>query len=120
MNGKSILTGFIIGGIAAGIATILTAPTSGKETRKYLSENKDTWIEQLSQIKLDLGEITKSITILSTEGREGLTSFIRDVKTLIEGWKADIKPHQEQLKSEIDVIQDTIQELERTLELHTK
>ncbi|MEQ2525611.1 YtxH domain-containing protein [Bacillaceae bacterium CLA-AA-H227] len=118
MNGKSLLTGFIIGGIAAGIATILTAPTSGKETRKYLSENKDTWIEQLSQLKLDLGEITKSITTLSTEGREGLTSFILDVKTLIEGWQEDIKPHQEQLKSEIDSIQDTLQELERKIELH--
>ena len=38
MKGKSFLVGFLIGGAAAGISTLLTVPNSGKNTRMNMKD----------------------------------------------------------------------------------
>lgn len=112
MKGKSILYGFIIGGISAGIVTILAAPHSGKETRHYIKKNKDDILTQVLEIKLDLVNMRNSFATLSNEGKNHVLSFIQEVKVLIETWQKEVKPHQEQLRNEIEIIQKKIQELE--------
>lgn len=115
MKVKSILYGFVIGGVSAGIAAIFSAPLSGKETRYYLKKNKDDIMTEVLEIKLDLVNMKNSITTLTKEGKEGILSFIQEVKVLIETWKNEVRPHQEQIKNEIEIIQEKIQELEASI-----
>ncbi len=48
MKGKSFLVGFLIGGAAAGISTLLTVPNSGEKTRMNMKANTDVWIKQFT------------------------------------------------------------------------
>lgn len=120
MKGKSLLLGFLVGGVAAGITTLLTAPASGKDTRKYIVENKDSLKEQLSILKENVSEVSQSISSLTKEGKEGIGAFIQDIKTLTEAWKTDIAPHQEQLKKELQALQESLNDLELKLESSKK
>ncbi|WP_019153353.1 YtxH domain-containing protein [Robertmurraya massiliosenegalensis] len=115
MNKKSLLMGFLIGGISAGVATLLSAPSSGKETRTYMKENTQIWKEQILELTSDLDRLKSSFTVLTKEGKDGISSFIKDVKILVETWKIDMKPHEEQLKKELQTLQNSIQELESTM-----
>lgn len=116
MKTRSLWYGFLIGSISAGIATLLAAPSSGRETRQYLKENKEDIMKQLLEIKINLNELKNSISVLSKEGKVGITAFIQDSKTLIESWQSDIKPNQEKLKNELQSIKETIQELETSIQ----
>lgn len=120
MNTKSLLFGLVTGGLAAAVATLLSAPASGKETRRYLVENKETWKKQLLELKDDLQNVAKSITVLSKEGKDELKVFIQDIKILIDSWKKEIAPNEEHLKNELQSIQDTLVKLESGLDIKGK
>ncbi len=115
MNGKSYLTGFILGAVASGIFTLLTAPNSGKGTRIQLNNTVQPFIHGLSEIKSHLHELQKDVTSAAFEGKETICTFLSDIKIVIEDWKNDIHPHQLQLQQEIASLEKTIAEIERTL-----
>ncbi|MEK4149069.1 YtxH domain-containing protein [Robertmurraya sp. FSL W8-0741] len=115
MNKKSFMLGLLIGGISAGVAALLSAPASGKESRIFIKENTHIWKQQLFELAHDLEKIKTSISALTKEGKDTLSSFIKDVKILLETWQIEMKPHEEQLKNELHSIQKTIQELESSL-----
>lgn len=115
MKAKSLLLGFIIGGTAACIGTLLSAPASGKETRKYLNENKTCLTNQLIEVKKHLINLKSSVVIASKEGKETIATFSSDVKTSITNWKQDILPHQQEIQRELQAIETAIQELETNL-----
>lgn len=116
MKATSLWAGFLVGGIAAGIATILTAPATGEESRHRLKESKGEMERKLHEIKSGLDEIKNTVTKLSTEGKVVVTDFIQDVKILIKAWQKDIAPHQHQLKNEIHSLQKTLEQLEESID----
>ncbi|WML49651.1 YtxH domain-containing protein [Neobacillus sp. PS3-34] len=120
MKIKHFLYGFAIGGLAAGISTLLSAPKSGKETRAALKENTDLWKEQLADLKNSLIELKDASMNASKEARIHTSNFLRETQTSITNWKADILPHQDELKQEITEIETTIQQLEANLSDQTK
>lgn len=115
MSAKSFLSGFLIGGIAAGITTLLTTPYSGKEVRKACSENGKAFLQHIQELKIDLNEIKNSVKTATVEGKTVLSAFIEDLKLSLETWQVEVKPHQELLQQELDELQSTINELENDL-----
>ncbi|HEO8421487.1 YtxH domain-containing protein [Niallia sp. FSL W8-0635] len=115
MSAKSFLSGFLIGGIAAGITTLLTTPYSGKEVRKVCSDNGKAFLQHIQELKIDLNEIKDSVKTVTVEGKTVLSDFIKDLKLSIETWQEEVKPHQELLQQELDELQSTINELENDL-----
>lgn len=120
MKAKSLLLGFIAGGITAGIATLLSAPSSGVDTVKNLRAQKEVLKEQLLGIKNDLMVLKESVTTLSKEGKAEISGFVQEIKTLIESWQEEISPHQQHLQNELVSIQKAIQEFEETLNIGKK
>ncbi|MDZ5470205.1 YtxH domain-containing protein [Bacillus sp. 31A1R] len=116
MKTKTLLLGFIVGGIAAGVTTLLSAPASGKETRNYIKENSNQWRNQLLDLKISLLDLKNSTTSATKEGKEVISTFISDVKILLADWQEDINPNQEQLKFELNSIQETVNELESQIQ----
>ncbi|MDL0436785.1 YtxH domain-containing protein [Niallia sp. SS-2023] len=115
MSGKTFLSGFIIGGLAAAAATLFTTPVSGKEARKACVDNSKAFLKEFKDLKEDLIEIKDSIASASKEGKNVIGTFVEDIKESLEQWKTEIQPHQEQLKIELNQIEQTVTELENDL-----
>ncbi|WP_445486575.1 YtxH domain-containing protein [Niallia sp. 03133] len=115
MRGKSFLTGFIIGGIAAGVTTLISTPISGKEARKACRDNANAFLTDMKELKAGILEIKDSISTASAEGKSIIASFIEDLKVSLNDWKIEIQPHQEQLQLELKELESTVNELESNL-----
>ncbi|PLR77979.1 hypothetical protein CU633_07685 [Bacillus sp. V3-13] len=115
MKAKSLLLGFLVGGVAAGITTLLTAPASGRTTRKYLQENKDLLMSNVRILKDDLMDLKNSASQASMEGKAAISSLSSDLKHSIADWKNAIRPNKQELQKEMKKIEDTISELELSL-----
>ena len=116
MSAKSFLSGFLIGGLAAGITTLLTTPMSGKEIRKSCNDTSKAFLSHIQELKLDLLDIKDSVKTATVEGKSVLGFVIEDLKKSINTWKEEIKPHQELLQVELKEMETTIKELEKDLE----
>ncbi|WP_077211103.1 YtxH domain-containing protein [Bacillus dakarensis] len=112
MKAKSILLGMIAGGITSGIAVLLSAPSSGKDTTRNLQQFVNNWKIQLEDVKDAIVEMKNSIKTATTESKENINFFVQEIKSLIADWQKEIEPHQEKLMSEIESIQLSLEELE--------
>jgi len=115
MKGKGFLVGFLIGGAAAGISTLLSAPDSGRNTRLNMKATTDIWIKQISEVKDRIKELQKTLISSSLEGKVAINNFISDVKIVVSDWKKEIQPHQQELQKELQEIEESIQELESNI-----
>ncbi|QED47132.1 YtxH domain-containing protein [Cytobacillus dafuensis] len=116
MNVKSWLLGFFIGGAAAGISVLLTAPNSGKETRQYVREQKESIQKQILDLNKQLIELKNSTIKASKEGKNTISAFSSEVKTSIQKWRDEILPHQQDLQKELHSIELAILDLEKSIE----
>jgi len=112
MKIKSLFIGLVTGSVLAGAATLLTAPTSGKETRERIKKNKDEIAFTLMELKEKAAAVKEDASTATLAGKETLKTFIADLKILLDNWKEDIKPNKEELTKSIQEIESSIQELE--------
>jgi len=119
MSAKSFLSGFIVGGLAAGITALLTTPVSGKELRKSCNDTTKAFLSHLEDLQTDLLDIKESVKTATVEGKTVLSAVLEDLKKSIETWKEEIKPHQENLQREMKEMETTIKELEQELDTNT-
>ena len=117
MKYKSLLIGFLIGGAAAGIGTLLSAPSSGKETRQNLIENAGNIKKQMTELKNQIIDLKDTALRASKEGKIIIAEFSSDVITMVNEWKQDIHPNQQVLHQEIHAIEKAISDLEKSLDL---
>ncbi|KAB2337132.1 YtxH domain-containing protein [Cytobacillus depressus] len=115
MNSKSFLIGLIVGGAAASISALLTAPHSGRETRENVKANAECIKNQMAELKNQLIALSNSAVSATKEGKEAITALSSDIKTVITEWRHDILPHQQNLQNEIKRIEEAIDNLEKVL-----
>jgi len=115
MKVRSLILGFIIGGAAASVSTLLTAPVSGKETRQYVQKNTACLKNKLTDLKVQLIDLTNSVIHASKEGKESISIFSSEMKTSINNWKEDISSNQQKIQKELQEIETAFQELEANL-----
>lgn len=112
MKIKSLFIGFVTGSILTGAATLLTAPSSGKETRDRIKKNKEDIALTLLELKEKAAAVKEDASTATQAGKETLKTFIADLKILLDNWKEDIEPNKEELTKSIKEIESSIQELE--------
>ncbi|WP_102271916.1 YtxH domain-containing protein [Cytobacillus massiliigabonensis] len=115
MKAKSLLIGFIIGGAVAGISTLLSAPASGRDSRKKIKEKIECIQNQLIELNRKFIRVKDATILASKEGKKEILAFSSDVKQSINQWKADILPHQQELQKELQAIEIAIHELEKNI-----
>lgn len=115
MKAKSVLMGMVVGGVAAGIATLLAAPKSGYETRRTLKANKDEYIGSLKDIKDSVVELKNTVATASKEGKASIQTFVTDVKTALWAWKLETEENKMALQEDIKELEESISDLESEL-----
>jgi gas vesicle protein len=115
VKAKSLFMGFLFGGVAAGVATLLTAPNSGKQTRGILKANKNEIIGSIKDVKEAAMELKDSVAFASTEGKAVIQSFITDVKTAIYAWQLHTEENKIELQNDVKELEESIKELETEL-----
>ncbi|AGX03298.1 hypothetical protein B14911_20463 [Bacillus sp. NRRL B-14911] len=115
MKAKSLLLGFLIGGTAAGISTLLSAPASGKDTRKMIKDNKEAVGSQLAELKTDFMELKRSASYASIQGKSHLGEFVSDIKHSVSDWQNAIRPQKLELQRDLQSIEQSLTELENSI-----
>ncbi len=115
MNKKSLAYGLLIGGVVGGVASLLSSPSSGKEIRAQIKEKKDDWTEVIEEMKGHISELKESIGTLSGEGKETVLQLSKDLQASFKQWQASTEPNNQRLQEEIQSIQRTIEDLEKSI-----
>ncbi|MCR8849610.1 YtxH domain-containing protein [Rossellomorea sp. SC111] len=115
MKKKSLAYGLLIGGVVGGVASLLTSPSSGKEIRAQIKDKKDDWTAVIEEMKGHIGELKESIGTLSQEGKETVLQLSKDLQASFKQWQASTEPNNQRLQEEIQSIQRTIEELEKSI-----
>ena len=115
MKTKSLLLGFLVGGAAASVSILLTAPVSGKDARQYVIKNTECLKNQLIDLKVQVKQLSNSVILASKEGKATISAFSSEIRSSINNWKQDILPHQQKIQTELNAIEAAIQELETNL-----
>lgn len=115
MNAKKVLLGVVVGGIASGIATLLTTPQSGDALRKNLVRSEEEWRQNLAALSTSIRDLSKEVTSVTKEGKVVFISLIKDIKISVQAWKESTADNQHAIKKELDSIQDSLRKLENDL-----
>lgn len=111
-KGKSLLLGFVVGGVVSASATLLSAPKSGEQLRHQAKSSSTRFKHTLENLKDEGKDLTDQIARTSKEGATLLKDLSADVKTSIESWKNTIEPHQRNIQKHLQEIEKSLKELE--------
>lgn len=111
-KGKSLLLGFLAGGIISGAVALFNAPKSGKETRADLKKQAVELKVSLEHVKENGKELSEQIINTSKEGVQLIKELSLDVKDSLESWHATIQPHQKNIQYYLKQIEERLNELE--------
>ncbi|MBN8209283.1 YtxH domain-containing protein [Bacillus sp. NTK071] len=106
---KTLLTGFVFGGIVSAASVLLTTPKSGKEMIAEAKDKSDDIKEGFTRLKQDLNELTAQVKQLSSEGKEVIQEVAADLKRSIASYQEDIEPNLTRLKDDVEEMQKTIE-----------
>lgn len=109
---KSFLLGFMIGGVASATATLLTAPSSGKELRGKIVDQSLEWKEMADSLLQDALRLKDQIAETSKEGVTLINNLTQEIKSSVEEWKDAVEPHQENIHDYLEQIELSLKDLE--------
>lgn len=113
MKVQTFFTGLAVGVAAGMVAAIMTAPQAGKQLRANINRNTSIWKDQLVDVKNETNNVKQSIISFSTEAKNNIPQIINELKETITTFKTEIEPDALKLKQEIDVLQNSISEIEK-------
>lgn len=119
MKLRPIIFGFITGAVVAGVTTIMTAPSSGRELREKIQSGKHELFTTFDDLSLKIRRMQEAIVEAGQVSIETGKTFVSDVQSLIENWKNEIEPNKTELINNVQEIEQSIHELEKTLN-HSK
>lgn len=112
INGKSLIIGFLAGGIISAAATLLSTPKAGKDLRHDVKLKSDEAIRYMNHLKTEGVDLREQISKTSKEGAALLKDLSADVKESLESWKRTVEPHQRNIQTYLTQIENSLKELE--------
>ncbi|MGM9945239.1 MAG: YtxH domain-containing protein [Lysinibacillus sp.] len=119
MRVQTFFTGLAVGIATGMVAAIMTAPQTGKQLRSNIARNTSVWKEQLVDVKNEANNVKQSITSFSIEAKNNIPQIINELKETITTFKTEIEPDASKLKQEIEILQNSINEIEKNFSQYT-
>ena len=120
MKIQTFFTGLAVGVAAGMVAAMMTAPQTGKQLRSNIARNTSILKDQLVDVKSEMSNVKQSITAFSTEAKNNIPQIINELKDSITTFKTEIEPDASKLKQEIEILQNSISEIEKNISQYTK
>lgn len=117
---KSFLFGALVGGIAASVATILTSPKSGSEVRADIKRKGLDMKDSLQEVVDEGKNVALKIKDVAEENKGTLLDIKSDLQQSLTEWSQDTAKNTEKIQEELNDIQSSISELEKTLHPSTE
>jgi gas vesicle protein len=115
MKFKSLTYGILAGSAIGAIATFLSAPQSGKDLKLQIKQNKDEWKAVLTEIKTNAVEVKNSVSNLSTEGKQTVSTIKDGMKHSIQTWQGSTEPNIQHIKDDIAEIEQLTEKMEQKI-----
>ncbi|WP_099157330.1 YtxH domain-containing protein [Virgibacillus ndiopensis] len=111
-KGKSLLLGFVVGGVVSATATLLSTPASGKDLRIRAKEQGAEWKYMLENLRRDGMRLKDQITETSKEGAALIKDLTQEMKTSVLDWRNSVEPHQKNIQNYLEQIESSLKDLE--------
>lgn len=112
VRGKSLLFGFVVGGVVSATATLLSTPSSGKDLRSRAKEQGADWKDMIGNLKFDGMRLKQQITETSKEGAALIKDLTQEMKKSVQDWQRTVEPHQESIHKYLEQIESSLKDLE--------
>ena len=118
MKIQTFFTGLAVGVAAGMVVAVMAAPQAGKQLRSNIARNASVWKDQLIDVKNEANNVKQSIASFSIEAKNNIPQIINELKETMTTFKTEIEPDALKLKQEIDVLQNSISEIEKNFSQH--
>lgn len=115
MKAKSFLLGLTTGVISSAAVVLFSAPQSGEQLRKNILSNTSNAKLKFQDVKSELQKVKASISTLKVEAQNNIPSIINELKGNLTTFKQEIEPEALKLKQEIEILQNSIREIEKNI-----
>ncbi|WP_223700800.1 YtxH domain-containing protein [Sutcliffiella deserti] len=115
MNGKSLISGIVVGSVIAGVSTLLTTPSSGESMRSKVRTTKEQAKLTFTELKSEAMQIKSNVSNVVEESKTVIPNVSKDLKTSLEIWQDSIRPHQENIQDNIALVEKEVEKLEKNL-----
>lgn len=109
---KSLLLGFMIGGVVGAGTTLISTPTSGQSIRQMLKKQLNEWKKLAKELKFDGKQLKNQLTETSREGALLVKELTQGMRSSVEDWQEIVEPHQENINEYLAQIEMSLKELE--------
>jgi len=113
-NIKSMLIGMAVGSIIGGISTLLSTPSSGRDLRHTLHNNKESLLANINNLKEDSLNVKDQVIKASDTGKRFISTFSDELKEPFETWVTETEKSKLKIEEELRQIDQSIQKLEQT------
>jgi gas vesicle protein len=111
---KSLLIGMGVGGVIGGISALLTSPTSGRDLRHTIHNNKENLLTTINNLREEGLNVKDQVIKASDTGKRFITTFSDEIKEPFETWSAETAQSRLKIEEELRQIDQSIQRLEKT------
>ncbi|XJS09975.1 YtxH domain-containing protein [Aerococcaceae bacterium WGS1372] len=105
--------GLFWGAVFGGLAGLMNAPQSGKETRENLKNFIENTTDDVNDVRYKVDNLRMAVQRLSQEGLGSVQQASEEIQTTLKHFEEETKPR-------MNRIQDRADTLAKNIETHTK
>lgn len=113
-------SGLFWGALFGGIAGLMNAPQSGRETRQDIKDFIDTTTEDVDDVRYKVDNLRVSLQRLAGEGLDSVKEASQDIQTSLKHFEEENQPRINRIQDRSQQLQTTVEEQARILEEQAK
>ncbi|UUX33945.1 YtxH domain-containing protein [Fundicoccus culcitae] len=103
-------SGFLWGAVFGGMAGLMNAPASGRETRQNIKDFIDQTTDDVNDVRFKVDNLKMAIERLSTEGLSSASTASKDIQVSVQHFQEETKPRIRRIKEKAEKLQESIDE----------
>lgn len=102
-------SGLFWGAVFGGIAGLMNAPRSGKETRYEIKEFIDTTTDDINDVRYKVDNLKLAVQRLATEGVGSVKEASQEIETSLRHFQEENQPRVNRVQKRLEALQDNIE-----------
>lgn len=102
-------SGLFWGAVFGGIAGLMNAPASGRETRQNLKDFVDQTTEDVNDVRFKVDNLKMAIERLTKEGLSSAQTASEDIQLSLKHFQEETQPRMRRIKDRAERLQQSIE-----------